>query len=174
MKIISIFLMLLASTASAIASEESNSGGWVVFQRPYIDAHYGKIPGLARRIHSAWIMHDAPSISTLVITYLDSQTVRLRFLVADHAEAFLREIQNGGTVDVTSCEHLHLVETTPRDRIGCFDRIYEAEFHCDAFSLSDNPQIITGLTVSAEEFEIQGTNKIEVRHAIPVCSTREF
>jgi hypothetical protein len=126
---------LAASFAIALLAQfparASDSGlGWLIYEQPSTDPHYGAIPGQARPIFAAYLRSGNAKIVDVVDQAGDD--VPVHFFWKSSAATFLAAVQGGATYDITGCAHESDVHGTPyAGDSGCTITPVQAAFHCD-------------------------------------------
>jgi hypothetical protein len=141
-----LVLSLLTASAPALASDAGR--GWLIYQQPSTDAHYGAILGQARPIVSAWARSGNARIIDVIDQAGDNLTVH--FFTEDGAQKFVAAVRAGNSFDVSDCAHPgRFASGSAPEAGGCSDSVYEAEFHCD---LLDRVKPVDTSSVDATRF----------------------
>jgi hypothetical protein len=105
--------------------------GWLVYQFPYFDMHYGSIPGLARRVAKAAPQKGSPTVIDLVDE--GGYKVSVHFFTEKSASDLLAKVREGESLDLTGCMHEGRRANKGPIEHGCRESSYEAKFVCTIF-----------------------------------------
>ena len=125
---------------SVLASLSDVLAGAIVYRTPYVDSHYGAIPGVAGDIAAATINNQAPA--TVLVKDDSGVVVSISFFTQHAAKNFQKLLVAGASLDVTRCAQPGRFVSKEPSGPNCVDKIFEAVFDCgvlDSVTILGNP-----------------------------------